>query len=247
MRQIVHPRASRGFSIIELMVSLGIMSIVMMGAYQLFSEGMQLFRVNQASADAQAAVTKTMGVISTELTNAAPALTRNYGPPYVDGGAPPAVGGGVYPGLVFATPLDSEGKVHYDQANGQLYWQRYIAYYLIPDSTGGFNGKIYRAESDVAQEGGSIPGNRDVGVLGLYLDAHSTNDFSTAANTRRRMISEGISGLYVQPYDPEDDFGTGITAAKEAYDVYIEAGDRANAFRNSYFIRVRVRVSPGAR
>ena len=238
----------RGFSIIEMMVSLGIMSIVMLGAYQLFTEGMQLFRVNQATSDAQVAVTKAAGAISTELTNAAPALTRHYGPThthlYGGGGTP----GGILPGITFATPLDKDGKVRYDSVNGQLYWQRYISYYFLADTNGGYDGKIYRGETDVAPEPGDPePGNRQVSIIESFLVANNTNYFANNGAVKRRMIAEGISGLCVQPYDPSEDFGPGVTAAKTAYDVFIEAGDKAQSFRNSYFICVRVRVSPGAR
>ncbi len=230
------------------MVSLAIIGVVMAGAYQLFIEGMQLFRVNQAAGDAQIAVTKASGVITTELANAAPELTRHYGPPYVPGGGGGGGGGGgTPPGLVFATPLDKDGKVRYDEVNGRLYWQRYVAYYFEPDpEVGGYNGKIYRAETDVPGEPGDPggTGNRDItNIVGPFLIANSTAYF--AGLPQRRTIANGISGLYVQPYDANPEFG--ITAVKEAYDIHIEAGDAKKAFRNSYFIRVRVRVAPGAR
>lgn len=234
------------------MVSLAIMGIVMAGAYQLFIEGMQLFRVNQAATDAQLGVTKASAILTTELANASPELTRHYGPPYTPpgggaGGGGAGAGASEPPGLVFATPLTKEGKVRYDEINGRLYWQRYIAYYFSPDpQPGGYNGKIYRTETDVAGEPGDSggTGNRDINnVVIPFLNGHSTTYFSGLPQPR--TIADGISGLYVQPYDANPEFG--ITAVKEAYDIYIEAGDAQKAFRNSYFIRVRVRVSPGAR
>ncbi len=242
MKSTTTHKCRQGFSIIELIVSMAIMSIVMAGTYQLFTEGAQLFRVNQAAADAQVAVTKAAGAITAELANASPRLTRHYGLAYTGGGA----GGAGIPGLVFTTPVDKDGKVHYDETNGRLYWQRYISYYFEADLTGGHNGKIYRGESNVAGDPGSpIPGSKDLGILEAFLLANTTSHFASGTGVQRRVISDGVSGFYVQPYDANPDFGT--TAEKPAYDVIIEAGDKEQSFRNSYFIRVKIRVAPGAR
>ena len=230
------------------MVALAITSIVMLGSFQLFQEGMQLFRVNQAAADSQASVTKATGFLSTELANASPGLTRYY--------PNPSSGTGMPRGIVFATPLDANGNVRYDQANGQLYWQRLIAYYFVEDPTGGYNGNLYRAEFDIPPESSDGPGNRDINVVGNMLDSNTTSAFA-GSGTRKRSVANGVSNFTVEEYKFNTSelatigggggVGGSPTTHRKAFDVTLEAGDRAGAFRNSYFLKVKIRVSPGAR
>jgi hypothetical protein len=219
---------------VELLVSLAITTIVMTGAYQIFIEGLQLFRTNQAAADAQASVTKAMSLISAELANAAPAVTRNY----------PTAGPDL-PGLTFATPLMDGGAVKYDPVNGDVFWQRYIAFFYEPDpesATGGYNGKIWRGEDDVAEEVAGEPGHRDMmGVVVPFLNANTTNYFQSTSSVRRRMIAEGVSGFEVQIYSGAE---FGATAQETAFDITIEAGDKDNRDRDSYYIKVTSRVVP---
>ena len=63
-------RSRGGYTLIELMVTMAVMSIVMVGIFQVFQEGMQLFRTMSKSADAQQSAIKVLGVISAELVNA---------------------------------------------------------------------------------------------------------------------------------------------------------------------------------
>lgn len=225
-------RYRAGFSIIELLVSLGITMIVMGGAYSIFTEGMAFFRVNQAAADAQAAITKTMGLIAAELTNAAPLVTQVY----------PA-GGPDRPGVTFATPVLEGGAVRYDPVNGNVFWQRYICFYFEADPSGGTNGKIWRVTEDVDPSAEPLggPGWRDTSGVAAYLVAHTTNYFQTAAGTKRRLVADGISGLDVTLYTGAA-FGT--TAEERAIDITVEAGDRANTRRDTYYLKVSSRVVP---
>ena len=50
-----------------MMVTMAVMSIVMVGIFQVFQEGMQLFRTHGRAADAQQSAIRVLGVISAEL------------------------------------------------------------------------------------------------------------------------------------------------------------------------------------
>ena len=225
------PPRRRGFSLIEMMVALGIMSIVMIGAFEIFTEGMAFFRVSQAAANAQTSVTKSLGLIASEISNAAPLVTKEY----------PAAGPNL-PGIVFATPLQEGGSVRYDPVNGDVFWQRYICFYFEADPTGGTNRKIWRVTEDVdsATEVLGAPGNRDTAYVASYLAGHPTNYFQTAPGTKRRLIADGISGMDVTIYAG----GFGGTAMTRAYDLTVKAGDENNTTRDSYYIEVSTRMVP---
>ena len=230
-------KSRRGFSLIELMVSLVITMVVMTGAFQIFTEGMAFFRVNNAAADAQASITKAMGLIAAEVANAAPMVTQVY----------PAAGSAL-PGITFATPLQEGGAVRYDPVNGTIFWQRYICFYYEADPSGGVNGKIWRVTEDVdpTTEPLGGPGNRDTNYVADYLDpaitpVHNTNYFQSAAGTKRRLVSDGISGLDVNKYVG----GYGATASEQlAFDLSIEAGDKNARTRDTYYLNVKSRVVP---
>lgn len=229
-----------GFSIIELMVSMLLVSIIMVGAYQVFQEGMQLFRVNQASSDAQLAIVRVMGKVASELSNASPQMlvheTASEGSP------------GSVSGVAFATPLGEGGQVHYDEF-GRPYWKRFIAFYLHPHDTDWRLGKVMRAEElTVPSAGGGAPspGTLDIAGLKTFLETNGVAYFSTSPQAKRRLVAEGISGFTIKEYEGDEFTDLGGGPEKLALDITIEAGDKHQAFRNSYFLRVQTRVEPGA-
>jgi prepilin-type N-terminal cleavage/methylation domain-containing protein len=223
-----------GFSLAEMMVSLAIGAIIMTGAFQVIQEGMQLYRTNQAAADAQSNVTRVLGVLSLDIANAAAGVCQDY-----------PSGGAGRPGIVFATPLAEGGGVRYDAGNGTIYWQRYICYYFEPDpnaASGGHDGKIWRAYTPVAPEDG-LGGNRDLGgvVQPWVADPSHGPDYFAANANERRVLSNNISGFDISVYTGAE-FGT--AAARRAYDVVVEAGDKGQKHRNDYYIKVTTRVVP---
>lgn len=227
-------RRSAGFSLIEMMVTLAIMSVVMIGIFQVFQEGMQLFRTNSRAADSQRAAVKVMGLISAELVNATPEVAQHH----PSGGSEPS-------GIVFATSLTDTGTARFDDLTGELYWQRYISYYFEPDSSGGFNGKIFRAEETIPAENAGGPGHSDVlGVVAPYIASHPTSYFQTNSAPRKRLVSTDVSGFDITIYDGTEG-GNTAGAASVSYEITVEAGDpQALNIRNGYFIKVSSRVSP---
>jgi len=219
------------------MVSMAITTFIVASAYKIFTEGLAFFRVNQAAADAQTAITKTMTLIASELANAAPMVTQ----PYPEGGAS-------LPGIAFATPLQDGGAVRYDPVNGDIFWQRYICFYFEQDPeapSGGTNGKIWRVTEDVdsSTEPLGPPGHRDTSYIASVLLATTTNNFQTMAGAKRRLVADGIAGFNVELYDGTE-FGIVTGAEERAFDITVEAGDKNNRTRDSYYLKVKSRVVP---
>lgn len=215
------------------MVTLFVMSIVMVGIFQIFQEGMQLFRTNTQAADSQKAAIKVLGKITSELVNAIPDVTKSYST--VLGDPPP-------PGIVFATSLDANGAVRFDPVNGVIYWQRYICYYFSAPPAGSFSGKVYRTELPVPNENSGGTGHRDVlNVVKPFVQNTSITTFAGTAGAKNRQIADGISGFDIQVYTGS----LGGTAQTLSYDIVVEAGSpQALKLRNSYYIKVSTRVTP---
>lgn len=228
-------RLKKGFTLIEMMVTLAIMSVVMVGIFKVFDEGMQLFRTNSRAADAQTAAIKVMSLISAELVNATPEVSQNY-----------ESGSGNLPGIVFATSLTDTGATRFDDITGQIYWQRYICYYFVADPSGNHDGKLFRAElpiPDDAIRGG--PGNRDVNtVVKPFVRSTTTNVFAADSDAKKRLIADGVSGFDVTIYDGRE--GGNTAGAKDVvFDITVEAGNPASQnVRNGYYIKVGSRVAP---
>lgn len=227
--------ARKGYTLIEMMVSMAVMSVVMVGIFQVFQEGMQLFRTNARAADAQQAAIRVLGVITAELVNATPEVSKNYD-----------IASGEPPGIVFATSISDNGATRFDEFTGEIYWQRYICYYFVPDPTGDFNGRIMRAvlpvDDDVANGG---PGNRDVdGEVAPFVNGTTTADFQADPNAKKRMLAEGVSGFNVTLYDGSEGGNTGA-AERDVFEVTVEAGNPASQnVRNGFYIKVNSRVAP---
>jgi prepilin-type N-terminal cleavage/methylation domain-containing protein len=234
-----------GFTLIEMMVSMALSTIIMVGAFQIFKEGMDLHRTYQAAADAQVNITRVLGVLTIDIANAPAGLSRAFPD---GGGGGGGGGGGVYPGLSFATPIGEGGMTRYDPDNGDVYWMRYICYYFVPDpEPDGFNGKIWRAWEDVPTPGGQTPpGNRDTAEVLAFLQSpsHDTNYFAASSLSDRKLLSDYISGFEVKVYDASEFAGTAGETIKLAYDVTVTAGDTTGKQRNSYHIRVSSRAVP---
>lgn len=229
----------RGLTLIEMMVSMAISTIIMVGAFQIFREGMDLHRTYQEAADAQVNITRVLGVLTLDLANAASGVTRSF----------PA-GGADLPGVTFATPIGEGGNTRYDPLNGDIYWMRYISYYFVEDpeaASGGFNGKIWRAYQEIPTPSGDTPpGNRDTAQIIAFLSSasHTTNYFSTSALSEKKLLSDNISGFSVEPYDASEFSATAGHDIKLAYDITVSAGDKSGKRRNSYHIEVSSRAVP---
>ncbi|MCB1757906.1 MAG: hypothetical protein KDJ38_20475 [Gammaproteobacteria bacterium] len=215
-----------------MMVTMAVMSIVMIGIFQVFQEGMQLFRTNSKASDAQQSAIRVLGVISAELVNATPEVSKNY-----DSGS------GEPTGVVFATSLTEDGATRFNEFNGKIYWQRYIAYYFEPDPVE-FNGKIIRAVLPVPDDPSGGPGHLDVAnVVAPFINSTPTSAFQSNGS-KKKMIADAISGFNVTVYDGSEGGNTGL-AKNKVFEVTVEAGNpESQQLRNGYFIQVQSRIAP---
>lgn len=226
-------RGNRALSIIELMVTLSIVSVILIGAYGVFTEGLQLFRTNQQAADAQTAALKVLGRIATEGVNA----TAESSAFYPASESEP-------PGVVFASTLTDTGSSRFDAVTGEVYWQKLICFYFEEDPTGGQNGKVFRVTEPLpADDIVKGPGTVELkGVVIPQVTAGVPSHFISDTSLPRRMLADGIAGFDVQLYDGA--IGGAGSAATTSYEVTVEAGDRAGARRDGYYLKVKALVTP---
>ncbi len=232
---ILQRRASNktsGISLVELMVTLGILSIVMMGAALVFQEGIQLFRTNIATADSQMSALKALSKITTEVVNATPELAKAY-----------SAGSGSPPGIVFASPITDTGSARFDESTGQIYWQKWVCYYFEPDPSGGDNGKIFRAEEDIPDENPPDSGHLNtLDYVKNFVLANDTAYFQSSGTARRRLVADGISGFDIDLYAGA--IGGAGSAEKVAFDLTVEAGNKSRSLKNGFYIKVGSKVTP---
>jgi len=233
-------RDRRGISLMELMVSIGIMSIVIAGAFQVFREGILLFRTNQAAAEAQSSAIKALGMLNAELSNSRHELIRLYDSP---------------PGVVFASSITPQGQAQFDQQTGQIYWQRLICYYFEAHPTDPSLGRLIRKErplDDGDTNGAGRTGNTDVEEVADEMDDQDTADFAAASDTETRTLGHDVCGFEVTEFTGEVDDGAGTrdflggasVERKRSYDIRLEAGHPTDKGPASYYIRVDSRVTP---
>jgi len=234
--------SKHGMSLVELIITMAIMSIVTLGAFQVFQEGLQLFRTNQGANDAQSSAVKTLGLLTTELVNAHPDLVQEYS-------APDA------PGVVFASPLNANGQAQFNSDNGKVYWQKYVCYYFVPHPSDPARGKLYRKEETIPNEPAiesGRTGDSRLDSVGTSLGSYDTNYFAAASALPTRLLGDTVSGFEVSLFDGEIDNagstksvlgGTGLVR-ENAYDIVLEAGDPNNNGPSGYYIRVDSRVAP---
>lgn len=224
-------RLKKGFSLAELIVVILISSVVIFGCAQVLHEGMQLFRVNQAAASAQMELTRVSALMSAELMNSSSKAV------FASLAASP------YKGVRFVSPISSEGEVKYDDDSGKLSWQRYIAYYFVPEPSGGDGGILYRVEKAIAG------GDDDIDGVASTLAGISLADFATSGSPlfTRKPLSKSLTGFDIKKYDAGATFGGGAVADQDAYDFILEAGDKSRKIHNSYYLELNFKVVPKAK
>lgn len=238
--------STRGLSLVELIVTVGLLSIVVAGAARVFSEGLQLYRTNQAAADAQSSALRVLSRIDTELINAAPELVRCYSSP------------GNIDGIVFASPLSDDGASQYHKDSGKIYWQKYVCYYFVPDAANPSNGKLYRKEEKIADEPGAAAagksGDTDEGAVEAGLSSRTTDYFHAQTDLPVRLLGSSVSGFTAKEFDGQIEDGSGgtrtvlgggsVTGRNVSFDLILEAGDKDNRGPSGYYIRVDSRATP---
>ena len=237
-------RRPGGLSLIELIITIAILSIIALGASQIFIEGLRLFRTNQKAAEAQASVLKTLSKISTEVVNADTDLIEIYDDSSV-------------PGIVFASPLDSNGNVHFHPENGRVFWQKYVCYYLTVDPDDPSQGELFRVEEAIANNPlnpSGETGDSRIFQLRGEISTKTTTFFQNDKSLPRRLLGSKISSFTVREFDGtvsdneggsrETLGGSSITSRNQAIDVILEAGDQSDRGPDGYYLRVDSRVAP---
>lgn len=232
-------------SLIELIVAVAIMSVVMTGAFQVFTEGLRLFRTNQAAADAQSSAIKTLSRITNELVNANPEMVRTY-----------SSATGNLDGVVFTSPLAENGSAQFDPVSGKIYWQKYICYYHQPNPDTPALGKLIRKEAKIPDEAGAgtgFTGSTNTASVRSGLSGLSTDAFAADESLPSRALGTAVSGFQVKTFEGTVDDGGGtrdilggatVTDRKRSIDVRLEAGDAEDRGPDGYYIRVDSRVTP---
>ncbi|MGE0493784.1 MAG: PilW family protein [Vulcanimicrobiota bacterium] len=224
----------RGISLLEVMVASFVMSIVVYGAYQIFREGAQYFRTNQRAVDAQNSALIFLNKMTLEAVSAREDLIESYAAPY--------------PGLVFASPVGQDGKIHYG-ADSRIIWKRFICYYY--DAT---ERKVYRKEEAVPGStllpggGGSVNGDSSPTTVASAMGSRDTNYFASTAGLDARIVASDVESLTISDYDPTAGILPGTstaTTAKRAFDVALEVGNPNDTGPTGYYLLLRSRV--GAR
>ena len=217
------------------MVAICVTSIIVVGAFMVMTEGLQLFRTNKRAADAQADVLQILSRVTTEAVNAKPELIKCYPNPSY----PSAVSG-----LVFASPLLPDGDVRIDSDTAEIYWQNLICYYYEPSGGSGY-GKVFRAILPISPTGSeTAPGSKDIPNLIINLNSRTTDYFQAQTSIERRLLGGDMSGFLVKPYEGEvGGAGAGVLS-HDSYSLEVEAGDINNTTSTGYYIKVKSRVTP---
>lgn len=226
-----------GTSLIELIVAIGVMSIVIVGAFTVMREGVSLVRTNQRASDAQLSLLRALSHITSEAVNAKPDLMKIY-----------PVGSPEPTGLVFASPLREDGSVKIDPITAEVYWQKWICFfYEEGDPAAGTYGRIYRCEEKILPPDGS----KDVtGVVEPGVTSRTTTYFKNNPSLARKLMGQDISGFDITEYTGDLNRSGGIDPGEatvtfhKSYTITAEAGDKNDYRSDGYFIQVESQVTP---
>lgn len=225
-----------GTTLIETIVMLGILSVIIVGSYQIFHEGIRYFRTIEAASDAQMDALKVLGQITTDLSTTRRDLIKVYSGP----------GGPV--GIVFVSPLTDSGATRFHKTRGDIYWQKWVCFYLDLDPSGGTNGKVYRCEENIPNEDADGPGSTKLAsVVKQGMTTRDTTYFKQNAWIPRRLLGSKISQFDIEKYagDITDDVAQNTSELADSYVLTVEAGDPSSAAGpEGYYIKVSSLVVP---
>lgn len=221
----------RGTTLLELMVSMAIMSLIFVSVGAILIKGMQYLRSNQNALDAQRGALLTMNKLAREVerTNTRFLYGQDGGISFAD-----PFGGDENPALGITASFNSN-------AQGQLLFQRYICYYMnnathtLSRREGPYN--IFSgaaaltapppAGSQVCQTQGQPPLNVTWWIGETQRPA--------------RLIASDVSSFNVTSIDVNDANGVKVGAL---VNVALEMGDAARNDYNRFWFRVVTRFSP---
>ena len=234
-----------GMTLVELIVTVGIMSIVVAGAFAVFREGLLLFRTNQGASDAQSSAIRTLGRVTSEMANAEESLVAVYNAPGNSG-------------VVFASPLDANGSAQYHRVTGKIYWQKWVCFYLEPNPSNPAKGKLLRREEAIPNEPGAAldgrTGSTNLNDVEAGLIVRDLGHFRADDSLPTRLMGDAVSGFSCEPFDGLVDDGnsgsqsvlggSGVLNRKRSFDVTVETGDKNNNGPNGYYIKIDSRITP---
>ena len=221
----------RGTTLLELMISMAVMSLIFASVAAILFKGMQYLRSNQNALDAQRGALLTMNKLAREVerTNMRYLSGQNGGVSFAD-----PFGGDDNPALDITSGFHSNDQ-------GQLLFQRYICYYMnntthtlsrreapynvFPDAAGLTSPPP--AGDKVCQDPTEVPLNV----------AWWPNQTQFAA----RLIASDVSSFNVTTRDVKDTNNVVVGAVVK---VILEMGDAARNDYNRFWFRVETEFSP---
>lgn len=115
MRQVSSVRSSSrkpGLSLVELLVSIGLLAFVSTAAYKFFHEGYRYLRTQEAATEGQREALAILSILTSGLQSTSANLILSDPE-----------------GVVYASPRSEAGVIAFDPTDGGLLWQRWICLY----------------------------------------------------------------------------------------------------------------------
>lgn len=179
MRAFKTRRKWSGVSIVELLVSSGLVLLVLGEIWFLLQAGGRFYLRARGQSEVQRNALFALRWLTKEVTEGNPVSFRHYETESESGEAEEAGEAGEIEGLVFASPKDNDGQVRYD-SKGRIQWASIVAYYIEPESK-----ILYRTSIELDELTSKVPQIDD--------ETHHVNILSALPN--RRVIARGIIDL----------------------------------------------------
>jgi hypothetical protein len=204
---IIHPRSSSAFSLIEILVTVGILSFMIIGLLALFNQTQKAFRTGMTQSDVLEAGRSTFEMTARELEQMTPSriysstnfLAEVAPPTRLDGAFVPAV-------FTMALPPDNSGQYRtnvfqhfFFLTRENLQWTGIG--YLVDTPTNGF-GTLYRFQAQttnslIPDQVRTLSSNFNFAAWTLYRQAGA--DTNLPFLTR---IADGVVHMRVRPFSP---------------------------------------------
>lgn len=182
----------RGITLVELTVSMFLAGLVMLLVWAELAAGSRYFLNSRKSLDMQQSTLVAMGWMSRELGEGDPLSLLDD------------TSAAQYPGIVFGSPRDAAGHVHYK--SGHVTWPSLVAYYLVKNGNGVF--KLMRAFDQIYANPAAAPD-----YAPIIASSEDTQYFATttSSSVERRVIADDIYSFRV--VNSSDGLRVGLEAA----------------------------------
>ncbi|MFN8611447.1 MAG: type II secretion system protein [Vulcanimicrobiota bacterium] len=209
-------RRQRGMTMLEISISVALISIVFLAVFLIIDKGMRFYRLNTEANDCQRGVLTFLSRLNSSLQNSAPQFI------FIDSPAPPPSGLGTYPnsrGIAFATPFDSTGKARFDNLR-QLYWQGYGCFYVDDQREMRFLARYTAQLVDPNQENISPPPPQN--ATPAIIPASFLNE------KKSQLLAKNITDLSFVKHDKDEVLPNGRKSKKPYYEVTVECGRKGD-------------------